>query len=105
MAAVVTLAVNCWPTVILVGTLHAPPDGAPEHASEIAVVKPSAEKSSIGKFAVWPAVTICGGTGAKQKLPVAVPVSAMLCGLLGTLSFNTSVAVRAADALMHPART
>jgi len=101
LAPVGTSTVNCCPTVTLDATVHAPPAGAPEHDSAIAPVKLSAEKSSIVKVACAPAATLWGTTGAKQKSPVAVPLSVRVCGDGCALSFNVSVAVRFALAFTH----
>jgi hypothetical protein len=39
--------------------------------------------------------------GSKQKSPVALPLSATLCGLLATLSVSTKVALLAAEPFVH----
>jgi hypothetical protein len=51
--------------------------------------------------AVCPAATDTVVDGSKQKSPVALPLSATLCGLPVTLSVSTRVALLAAEPLVH----
>jgi hypothetical protein len=51
--------------------------------------------------AVCPAATETVVEGSKQKSPVALPLSATLCGLPAALSVSTNVALLAAEPFVH----
>jgi len=95
------VALTCTVTGEVAGdvlTEHAPSGGAPEHASATAPENPADDWTSRLNVCVWPA-----GSGSLMPWPgavlgqksIAVPASAMLCGLPGALSVSESVALRA----------
>lgn len=79
--------------------MHGTSDDETVHAIEIVPCAPLGERRFSGNTPVSPCVTVCvielDGGGSTQNAPVAVPPSAIVCGLPGALSTSVSAAALA----------